>query len=743
MKGLTFVVVLFMNVALMTTQASVGSAISVGTTDYATVGALFDSGDYLLIGTEFGITKLNKSNGEMEFYCDRLNGLPSDRVTALTIDNEGNIWVGYNDESAWSSDTGGDVETEKGGGLAKFDGSCVTVFNKYTSDLPMNTILSLATDSDGNVWIGTEAGLTKYDGTVFTTYDKSNSDIPHRVVNDISASEGGKIVIGTNFGLGIYDGETWASYNEFDSDIPSNLVRCVSNDSQGNIWTGTSRGVAFFDGENWTVYKQSDTGLSSDNVLKIDNDGEGNTWICTENGIAKYNGTAWESMTGDVSCLSDHDVVESFTVDSDGRVWVGTYDCLLKFDGSTWLEQKTGALTGKDTWSRIADMPTERAGANLTTVNGKIYVIGGKSNNVFMSTVEMYDPAACCWTTKSSMSTARSTMGVCEVNGKIYAIGGSPNLRNVEEYDPATDTWASKKPMPTGRSNVSCCVLNGIIYVIGGLDNPTFETYSIVEAYDPSTNTWVTKAPMSDARCAFTSSVVNGKIYVLGGFVQPDNPWTYTITSVEEYNPATNSWTYKTDMPTSRGGTIGVAIDEKIYVTGGQRYDWDLGNIHDYMRQIEVYDPATDTWTTLSKMPVNTMQGGACALDGKIYVAVGWKSNGGQYYKTMYVYDTPEKSTGVESVHVTTPNTFSLSQNYPNPFNPTTVISYSLDRQGLVNLIIYDILGRKVDTLVDTNQGPGTYSVRWDADGLASGVYFYQMDIDGKIQKARRMMLMK
>jgi hypothetical protein len=73
------------------------------------------------------------------------------------------------------------------------------------------------------------------------------------------------------------------------------------------------------------------------------------------------------------------------------------------------------------------------------------------------------------------------------------------------------------------------------------------------------------------------------------------------------------------------------------------------------------------------------------------------------------------------------PMHFALDQNYPNPFNPTTTIGYQVSSTSHVTLKIYDILGREVATLVNQKREPGKYTVRWDASGAASGVYFYRM----------------
>jgi len=73
------------------------------------------------------------------------------------------------------------------------------------------------------------------------------------------------------------------------------------------------------------------------------------------------------------------------------------------------------------------------------------------------------------------------------------------------------------------------------------------------------------------------------------------------------------------------------------------------------------------------------------------------------------------------------PEIFVLKQNYPNPFNPKTVISYELRIKNYVKLVVYDALGKVVKTLVDKEQASGKYQVMFDAHGLASGIYYYQL----------------
>jgi len=94
------------------------------------------------------------------------------------------------------------------------------------------------------------------------------------------------------------------------------------------------------------------------------------------------------------------------------------------------------------------------------------------------------------------------------------------------------------------------------------------------------------------------------------------------------------------------------------------------------------------------------------------------------------------------------PQSFRLEQNYPNPFNPNTIISYSLPQTSGINIIIYNMLGQKIRSLVDElNQSAGTYTTQWDGRDDAgkqvpSGIYIYRMWV-GEFVQSRKMMLLR
>jgi len=88
------------------------------------------------------------------------------------------------------------------------------------------------------------------------------------------------------------------------------------------------------------------------------------------------------------------------------------------------------------------------------------------------------------------------------------------------------------------------------------------------------------------------------------------------------------------------------------------------------------------------------------------------------------------------------PQAFRLYQNYPNPFNPNTVINYQLSMNSQVILSVYDVLGREVKTFVDKYQVAGEYSVKFDASGLTSGVYYYKLKTEG-LERCKKMLLLR
>lgn len=106
------------------------------------------------------------------------------------------------------------------------------------------------------------------------------------------------------------------------------------------------------------------------------------------------------------------------------------------------------------------------------------------------------------------------------------------------------------------------------------------------------------------------------------------------------------------------------------------------------------------------------------------------------------IHYTLETPTGVTNNNSQIPENYKLAQNYPNPFNASTLIEFAVPKNSNVTLKIYNSQGQIVETLVNSKFNAGTYSVRWNAGNLASGVYFYSIKADNFTQ-TKKLLLVK
>jgi len=726
MKAKVLCVLFIVCSLVIAANAQAEGNLNVDSTPHAHVNLIADQGEYLWVATEWGLTRTNKASGDMTFYHERLgHGLPSAEITALTVDSQGNVWIGSN-----------------GAGLVKFDGTTWQVVNSENSSLPHDTIDALTVDNDGNLWIGTHGGgAVKYDGSGMTVYDTA-AGLPNKIVNALAVDNEGAIWFGTNWGLGKFDGQEFTKYTTSDSDLPNNKVLSLSCDGSGKMCIGTSGGLGRFDGESWAVFNKEDFGLDAKEINVLTVDSHGKTWIGNSDGLAMLDGENWTVYRTDNSGLKENALL-SLNADSNGNIWAGTHSGLVQYDGTNWSDLNTGILKGPDTWSRLSGLTQARNGHAASAVNGKIYVFGGYSSGELNRTFQVYDMQNDSWTPEQQMPENDSRYSVPKssvVNGKIYIfddIEGEP-VTTVDEYDPSTETWSRKTELAVSHLQGSCKVYNGKIYVIGGRIPTGPMGLKHMHIYDPATNTWTETSPMPSARWGQASCTLNGKIYAIAGYDGGENNSTNEIALavVEEYDPATDTWRSMGDMPIPRYIAAWGVIDDTIYYTAGFGYNTENW----FPVTTEAYDPSTDTWTALEDIPQSRRLSASCVFDEKLYVIGGWDVDFNST-NDVYVYDPGAGSPTL--ISESTPNEFSLSQNYPNPFNPKTIINYQLDQPGMVNLVIYDLLGRKVATLVDEMKTPGSHAVTWDANGFASGVYFYRIESGDSKVMTQKMMLVK
>jgi hypothetical protein len=121
-----------------------------------------------------------------------------------------------------------------------------------------------------------------------------------------------------------------------------------------------------------------------------------------------------------------------------------------------------------------------------------------------------------------------------------------------------------------------------------------------------------------------------------------------------------------------------------------------------------------------------------------------WSQKGGGSGNNIWVAGgcSTQITIGVEQEGNLIPSQYKLNQNYPNPFNPVTNIRFSIPKSGFTKMVVYDIAGKEIETLVNENLASGTYNADFDAPGLASGVYFYRIT-SGEFTDVKKMVLIK
>lgn len=196
---------------------------------------------------------------------------------------------------------------------------------------------------------------------------------------------------------------------------------------------------------------------------------------------------------------------------------------------------------------------------------------------------------------------------------------GTAMLVKAQSPEVTHNTWTSGAPMITPRVGAAFGVIKGNVYVVSGATTSAIVTNN--EIYSVAKNKWTTGAPIPTARYVPASAVVENILYVIGGCNSQCASGGGALTTVEAYNPATNSWSEKSPIPTAIDSVYAVESKNIIYVVGG--YVTGSGRV----ATLYSYNPATDTWAQLASMKVGKSNPATGYLGG--IIAAGGLGNGG------------------------------------------------------------------------------------------------------------------
>lgn len=272
---------------------------------------------------------------------------------------------------------------------------------------------------------------------------------------------------------------------------------------------------------------------------------------------------------------------------------------------------------GTGSWQVLPPTAAARQEVSYVQVGGKFYLAGGSTLH------ETYDPVTQTWSVLEPLPEDLDHIQGVTVGGKIYYIGGNleGSLRNETDtvyiYDPATDSFSEGAPLSEGRGAGGVAVYEGDIYYAGGLSD--FEAQASFYVYDPAADSWAELPEMPSARDHFHAAILNGKFYAIGGREAEINA---TIPFSDVFDFATQTWTtLDTSLPTERGGFASAVLGNEILIIGGEGG----GNTYD---TVEAYNLEANTWRDLEPMPTARHGIQAAVCNGGVYIAAGGVKQG-------------------------------------------------------------------------------------------------------------------
>lgn len=285
-------------------------------------------------------------------------------------------------------------------------------------------------------------------------------------------------------------------------------------------------------------------------------------------------------------------------------------------------------------WEKMNSLNEAKSSVGSCVIDSMIYVFGGGQNLTALNTAVAYNTKSGDWTELEPVPVEVGFTNVGVVDHTIYLTGGWNNpgswgtINSTYAYDPIENSWESRAPCPKSSGDNASCVLDGKLYVFGGLkDFPDRDATGQKDtyAYDPATDSWDQLADMNHMRGdAATASVYEGMIYVIGGIAADTK--SHIVGTPEKYNPAENTWTELSAMPVPVACHVSMVHKDKIYVFGGAdsvNFDAnpELGRCIDLIQQ---YDPARDEWSIMQPMPFKRGRMAGQKVDNYVYLIGGF-----------------------------------------------------------------------------------------------------------------------
>ena len=223
-------------------------------------------------------------------------------------------------------------------------------------------------------------------------------------------------------------------------------------------------------------------------------------------------------------------------------------------------------------WEVLSEMPTERFGMAVATVEDTIFVIGGEDDKGVVDIVESYDPQTDKWITLPSKPIPVSDVSAVTIAGNIFVPGGRLDTASVSDvleiYDPQRKEWTLGARMPIGLSAYGLSAFEGKVYLFGGWNGQQF--VADVYEYDPGKDLWQMIGAMSSPRGYVGAANSSDRIHVIGGFDGNNVLDTNQAFQPSRAERKLDPWQESSPLPEPLSSMGIASIAEIIYIIGGE-----------------------------------------------------------------------------------------------------------------------------------------------------------------------------
>jgi hypothetical protein len=483
---------------------------------------------------------------------------------------------------------------------------------------------------------------------------------------------------GTFTGLAKFDlTNVFASNSKYSQTLPDNFIVCMAVDNRGNIWFGTYfGGLAKFDGTNWTVYDTSNSSLPSNTIFSLSIESNGHMWIGTTAGLIRYNGTNWTLFNTSNSGLRSN-IIYSLVIDEMGNKWIGTTAGLAIFNGKTWKVYNT--RNSKLPSNYVSALAIDRNGNKWIGTYEGLVKYDGKNWKIFKTSnsgLPFNDIYSISLEGSNKMLIETWGGGLAGFDGKKWLVYKTSNSGLPDNYVSSL--------VNDGKGNKWIGTLGGLakfngenwtVFNTSNSSLPDNRIYSL--AIDKTENLWI--------------GTQNGLALFKEGKINSTALKLLTFFSIVKDNSVTLNWQSKTEV-----NNYGFEIEKKTNSSSWEKIGFVKGNGN---------SSSSIKYSFIDQH----------SISGKIL-----------YRLKQIDYYGKHKYSNIIDSFVGIPSTYYLEQIFPNKHYPTIKINFGLPENIFTRLVVYDLLGREIKTLINADLKAGYYEVEFRTINLPSGTYFYR-----------------